>query len=123
MYESPITEIFEDAAIQMVKHDEEYLMMAVNQAMSYNVDKEELFKALHYDRNQYQKGYDDAKAEILTCKDCKWWDGDKDNIIGICHACKHSFASGSWDIGIFRKTRGNFYCANAEKEEVEDATV
>lgn len=116
MYESPITEIFQDAEIQMVKHGEKHMMMAVNQAMSFNVDKEELFKALHYDRNQYQKGYDDAKAEILTCKDCKWWDGDKDNIIGNCHACRHSFASSSWDIGIFRKTRGNFYCADAEKK-------
>lgn len=28
-----------------------------------NVDKEELLKALKYDREQYEKGYRDAKAE------------------------------------------------------------
>ena len=36
-----------------------------------NVDKDELLKALAYDRNQYQKGYEDRDAEIVRCKDCK----------------------------------------------------
>lgn len=35
-----------------------------------NVDKDELLKALQYDRNQYQKGYKDRDAEIVRCKDC-----------------------------------------------------
>ena len=30
-----------------------------------NVDKEELIKALQYDRNQYTKGYEDGKNEVL----------------------------------------------------------
>ena len=38
-----------------------------------NVDKDELIKALSYDRHQYQKGYDDRDAEIIRCKDCKCW--------------------------------------------------
>ena len=31
-----------------------------------NVDKYELIKALQYDRNQYTKGYEDGKNEILN---------------------------------------------------------
>ena len=36
-----------------------------------NVDKDELVKALEYDRNQYQKGYKDRDDQIVRCKDCK----------------------------------------------------
>lgn len=39
------------------------------------VDKDELIKALAYDRGQYEKGYGEgyraAKDEIVRCKDCK----------------------------------------------------
>ena len=41
------------------------------QNVGVNVGKEELLKALHYDRGQYQKGYRDRDAEIVRCKDCK----------------------------------------------------
>lgn len=36
-----------------------------------NVDKEELLKALQYDREQYQKGYKDRDDQIVRCKDCR----------------------------------------------------
>lgn len=49
-----------------------------------------------------------------TCKDCKWWDSEN-NKIGYCSACKHGHCSGSWDIGIYRKTKADFYCADFEK--------
>ena len=45
-----------------------------------DIDKDELIKALSYDRNQYQKGYSDRDAELVRCKDCKHseeWYGDK----------------------------------------------
>lgn len=38
-----------------------------------DVDKEELIKALRYDRNQYEKGYSDAKQDQLLCEDCKFF--------------------------------------------------
>lgn len=41
------------------------------QSVGVNVNKEELLKALQYDRNQYQKGYSDRDSEIVRCKDCK----------------------------------------------------
>lgn len=58
MYESPITII--SNGIQLSLKDEVY--KAVEQ-IGIKVDKNELIKALKYDREQYEKGYADAKAE------------------------------------------------------------
>lgn len=57
MYDSPINCMFHNASL-MEQLDEE-IMKAVVKA-EITVDKEELIKALAYDRNQYQKGYDDG---------------------------------------------------------------
>ena len=46
-------------------------VMKAVQKFCVDVDKEELIKALQYDRNQYKKGYADRDAEIVRCKDCK----------------------------------------------------
>ena len=77
MYESPIEKIFGDIQEQINKQDEDNIMMTVNRSIGYEVNKEELLKALRYDRDQYEKGYQDAKAEIVTCKDCKYWRTDE----------------------------------------------
>lgn len=58
MYKSPI-EIFQKE-IEMQMEGE--ILKAV-QRVGVNVDKEELLKALKYDRAQYSKGYEDAKRE------------------------------------------------------------
>lgn len=58
MYESPITLI--SGEIQFSLEDGVY--KAVRQT-GVVVDKDELIKALKYDRGQYEKGYADAKAE------------------------------------------------------------
>ena len=66
MYESPIEKIYGDIQSQIIKQDEEHMMYAVNQAIGYTVDKEELIKALQYDREQYTKGYSDCKNDMLA---------------------------------------------------------
>lgn len=58
MYESPITLI--SGAFHLNLEDGVY--KAVRQT-GVVVDKDELIKALKYDRGQYEKGYADAKAE------------------------------------------------------------
>lgn len=65
-YKSPIEVIMSD--IHMKVEGEIY--KAVQRA-GVDVDKEELIKALRYDRGQYQKGYSDRDAEIIRCKDCQ----------------------------------------------------
>lgn len=63
-YQSPIDVIMG----QMNIFYENEICKAV-QNVGVNVDKNELLKALQYDRGQYQKGYADRDAEIVRCKD------------------------------------------------------
>ena len=64
MYKSPIEIIYG----QMQTNMEDNIYEAI-QKYNVNVDKDELIKALQYDRNQYEVGYQDgikALAERLT---------------------------------------------------------
>lgn len=72
-YESPvklIRRMVEEAAKSM---DGE-IFTAVYKVVPH-VDKEELLRALRYDRGQYDKGFADGKTaamdELVRCKDCK----------------------------------------------------
>jgi len=69
-YQSPIEVIH----TQMQSQIEGEIYKAVMR-VGVSVDKDELLKALAYDRNQYQKGYNDRDEEIVRCKDCKHFDG------------------------------------------------
>lgn len=76
MYESPIqiTQIGEQIGTELVEQEEEYIFSVVKR-IYVDVDKDELVKALAYDRGQYDKGYFDGRAardaEIVRCKDCE----------------------------------------------------
>lgn len=69
-YESPINIIYGQMQLQM----DDNICRAV-QNVGINVDKEELLRALAYDRNQYANGYADGRTardeEIIRCKDCE----------------------------------------------------
>ena len=72
MYESPITVYTQlnDVLEEVHKKQEEYVYNYLFE-IGVNVDKEELIKALQYDREQYTKGYRDGMqklAERLTEK-------------------------------------------------------
>ena len=69
MFESPINLIMDDMKTELVKKQEEQVLRAV-QRFGIVIDKEELIRALKYDRDQYDKGYRDAMSEIIRCKDC-----------------------------------------------------
>lgn len=60
MYEDPIERVVEEIQSEIIKQDDEFLMYKVKQAVGYSVDKNELIKALKYDREQYEKGYHDG---------------------------------------------------------------
>ena len=64
-WESPITKIYGDIHNEIVRQDEENCTFAIEQAIGYKVDKEELIKALRYDREQYNKGYNDGVKETF----------------------------------------------------------
>ena len=67
-YESPITRIMGDIQTQIIKEGENQIFQAI-QKCDVKVDREELIKALQYDRGQYEKGYKDgAIAELEELK-------------------------------------------------------
>lgn len=55
-----------------------------------NVDRDELLRALQYDRGQYEKGYRDGKADamasIVHCKDCEHWQEHDGEMYCVCWA-------------------------------------
>lgn len=71
MYESPITIIKTETGFikEIAEKTEEECYKAVVKVLP-NVNKEELIKALQYDREQYVKGYKDRDSEIVKCCDC-----------------------------------------------------
>ena len=69
MYESPIKVFQGELETQL----EGEILKAVHR-VGVTVDRDELIRALRYDREQYQKGFDDAKRDavvVTRCKDCK----------------------------------------------------
>ena len=63
-YQSPISQIYKDVEYKFKEDMENKTMEAVHR-FGISVDKEELIKALQYDRNQYDKGYLDGRASIV----------------------------------------------------------
>ena len=63
MYKSPIELITTDIQTQIVQHQEEHIFQAVTKIFP-NIDKDELTKALAYDRDQYEQGYRDAMKKM-----------------------------------------------------------
>lgn len=73
MYESPITILQRARSMGFADRLANAVDGAIYKAVldvGVQVDKEELLKALQYDRNQYEKGYWDAKSEVIRCRDC-----------------------------------------------------
>ena len=78
MWESPIqiSTISEEIGRKIVDDQNSYIVESCVK-MGVNVDKDELVKALNYDRHQYEKGYVDGRVdiekEIVHCRDCKFY--------------------------------------------------
>ncbi len=64
MYKSPIDIVYHDIDSKI---DSEICKAVL--ACKIDVDKQELIKALAYDRQQYEKGYADATPHWISCKD------------------------------------------------------
>lgn len=65
MYESPISLLVSNMEHQIRDEQERCILEAV-QRVGVTVDKEELVKALQYDRRQYESGY---RAALLKFRD------------------------------------------------------
>lgn len=111
MYESPISliqKVTYDTTKQINKAVDEEIYRAVLK-VGVNVDREELIKALQYDRNQYVKGYNDKNAEIVRCKDCRHFTHYADGC-GVCNEKDH----------ILTYQNQNDFCSYGERAEQTD---
>lgn len=87
-YESPITRIQNQLLEEMVRKEEDQFMCEVRQAIGYNIDKSELIKALNYDREQYEKGYQDG-ISCATKRKAGQWLINSDGYYPYCSICKN----------------------------------
>lgn len=74
MYNCPI-KLIETPVQTFIEEKEDKILATIQQDFRVECDREELIRALKYDRCQYEKGYADGKADamdsIVRCKDCK----------------------------------------------------
>lgn len=63
MYESPIELIYSERMKEIKNGVDDTIFRAVMNT-GIEVDKEELIQALEYDRNQYEKGYQDGRCML-----------------------------------------------------------
>lgn len=84
MYESPIDAIYSDVVTKL----EDGVLKAV-QDVGITVDKEELIKALQYDRDQYRKGYEDAVLDKTHGKWVDKWHELWKEQLPVCSVCNN----------------------------------
>ena len=111
MYNSPIELLVTDIQNQIVKQQDEEIYQAVLHYVP-NVDKEELLRALQYDRGQYEKGYSDGKADamadLVRCKDCQFSKYFEESGTRKCRT----------QGGLYRTVQDDDFCSYGEKQEV-----
>ena len=64
-YESPINLVIGQFRMEQEKRIEGEVFKAI-QDYGINIDKDELIRALKYDREQYDKGYEDGASEVAA---------------------------------------------------------
>lgn len=111
-YENPIKLIetmTENIVDETNKAVDEYIYKSVLN-VGVEVDRDELIRALRYDRDQYEKGYRDGMEaaketmfEVVRCKDCI------DSVDGFY--CKNGNFGG--------KTFPNNFCSEGERRDSE----
>lgn len=115
---SPVELIYEDAKTIFLEQTDEHIMARCEATLGVKVDRDELIKAMHYDREQYKKGFENGykkrDAEIVRCKDCKHLlEIDPDNL----YVCARI------DIGmdgvLSALSPENDFCSRAERKETE----
>jgi predicted Zn-dependent protease len=102
-YESPITLMTEKIANDLANKTEGLIMECV-QRVGVSVDKDELVRAMNYDRGQYEKGYRDGLNDAV--RHGKWIKDD----VGV--HCSECFCGWDFLTGIPVDVYGFRYCPN-----------
>ena len=102
-YENPISMMIRQVAEKIEKDREDQIFAAIQEQCQIKIDKFELMRALNYDRDQYNKGFEDAKKKFerpkgkwikhilsLECSECreKFFCADDDENLQDYDPCK-----------------------------------
>ena len=87
---------------------EEEILKAVNRC-EIKVDKDELIKALNYDRQQYQKGYEDGKAECPQWIPCSERLPKEDGLYLVTTKYSQIPTMLEWRVGFWFDEEANIY--------------
>ena len=109
-YQSPITMIAHELETKI----ESDCVKAV-QRYGFNVDAEELCKALNYDREQYQKGYADAKKDYARPQG--EWIIEPHSMIMRCSLCGNEETAKS--VGTINADK--HFCSNCGAKMIKEA--
>lgn len=111
-WESPIS-ITEEICREMAEAYDAYIVEEVRKVIPH-IDKEELVKALEYDRGQYEKGYADGKESAV--KHGHWKTDEEYPWREVCSEC-HRYITYDADSNVEMN-----YCPNcgARMDEVTD---
>jgi hypothetical protein len=86
MYESPIAIIEQKILNERKKQLQNALMYEIRMNYQIDVEEDELIRALQYDREQYEKGYQDGKTAM---KKTGKWLINSDGYYPYCSQCKY----------------------------------
>lgn len=112
MYESPIKVLCGEMQTEI----ENDLLVKCSQAVGYDIDKDELIKALKYDREQYEKGYSDGlNADKWISVDEKLPDTMNDCL--VWYSCDTAFGK-SKSVGISFCLRGDWYTKKLDGDNI-----
>ena len=122
MYESPIKIIestIDSFSKAIIKQKDDAIFAEIQSSFGVDVDREELIRALQYDRQQYDKGYADGKrdaeADLVRCKDCKYYrEGEIFKDIKFCFRLR-----GDNDKPVGYNFSEDDFCSRGERREGE----
>lgn len=120
MYESPI-----EVISNQLRFEYENNIMKAVLGYGINVNKEELIKALKYDRDQYKKGYEDGRRDALNKPETAEWKAYPDECeicatVFECSCCGETFCTSELTDKEFLETMK--FCPNcgaAMRDETE----
>ena len=127
-YQSPIkvnwwvdttaTKVVDTIAESARDHFEDAVLHYI-QKFDIHVDRNELVKALEYDRHQYDEGYCDGyqdgkrdAAGVVLCRECKWYYEKGAFCNYWADVCEHA--------EVYARITPTDYCSRGERKESED---
>ena len=121
MYESPIKLFFprfDEEICNIAKKQDEMVFEAVAK-VGVTVDRDELIRALKYDRGQYDKGFADGKRaamdELIRCAKCKHGEFEQENGMWACVRCADYDADFDMFTGFIEYHNENHFCSYGER--------